>query len=241
MTERDPPKLPLLIKLMGMTTASNDGEALIAIRKANDLLRSADWTWERLLSGKVTVVEDPFAKIDTPNTRSDSGRGAPSTPKKPMDWGQPQTSSPPPSGFGTAAPGHTPRPQKPQPIASCHWCGDPVYDRSYVRGSNFFCSARCVLRYVQQPRTQQAPPPPPPKPSRPATFGLQAVRRNNYFGYCYCCGTPTAALGGYIMSDPNKHGAWICVCDSCNRNVDTLPSHPAKKQNASASSLLNGL
>src|SRR3972149_3706842 len=33
MASQDPPKLPLLIKLMGMTGSSNDTEALTAVRK----------------------------------------------------------------------------------------------------------------------------------------------------------------------------------------------------------------
>lgn len=56
----DLPKQELLIKLMGMTGSSSDGEALVAIRKANDLLRAAGWDWEKVLRGKIKVVENPF-------------------------------------------------------------------------------------------------------------------------------------------------------------------------------------
>jgi hypothetical protein len=60
------PKQELLIKLMGMTTASNDGEALNALRMANRLLDAAGWDWKRLIEGRITVVEDPFKSIHDP-------------------------------------------------------------------------------------------------------------------------------------------------------------------------------
>lgn len=101
MTDRDPPKLPLLIKLMGMTGSSNDSEALSAMRKANALLSTAGWTWERLLLGKVTVVNDPFNSIPTPDSTARYA-GAPQTPQRPQPTPppsrrpQPQYKSPPP-------------------------------------------------------------------------------------------------------------------------------------------------
>lgn len=60
------PKQELLIKLMGLTASSNDGEALTALRKATSLLATAGWDWDKLIRGKITVVEDPFARISDP-------------------------------------------------------------------------------------------------------------------------------------------------------------------------------
>lgn len=57
------PKQELLIKLLNMTTAE-DNVALVAVRKANALLSDAGWTWEQLLRGKITIVEDPFNHLD---------------------------------------------------------------------------------------------------------------------------------------------------------------------------------
>lgn len=59
-------KHQLLVKLLKMTTSSNDGEALTAMRKANDILASAGWDWDRLMAGKITVVGDPFANLGNP-------------------------------------------------------------------------------------------------------------------------------------------------------------------------------
>jgi hypothetical protein len=81
------PKQELLIKLMGMTTADNDGEALNALRKANALLRNAGWDWRKLIEGKITVVEDPFKTIDTPKTdRHGRMPSAPPRPQTPQDF-----------------------------------------------------------------------------------------------------------------------------------------------------------
>jgi hypothetical protein len=59
-------KHQLLVKLLKMTTSANDGEALTAMRKANDLLTAAGWDWDRLMAGKITVVGDPFANLGNP-------------------------------------------------------------------------------------------------------------------------------------------------------------------------------
>lgn len=56
----------LLVKLLKMTMSSNDGEALVAVRKANKLLAEAGWDWDRVMAGKITVVGDPFAGLARP-------------------------------------------------------------------------------------------------------------------------------------------------------------------------------
>ena len=40
----------ILIKMLGMTTSKHDGEALVAIRKANSILAENNLSWEQLLS-----------------------------------------------------------------------------------------------------------------------------------------------------------------------------------------------
>jgi hypothetical protein len=62
----DLPKQEMLAKLLKMTTSPNDGEALVAIRKANNLLTSAGWDWDKLLQGKIKIAADPFANLGTP-------------------------------------------------------------------------------------------------------------------------------------------------------------------------------
>jgi len=59
-------KQELLIKLLRMTASPNDGEALVALRKANTLLATAGWDWDKLINGKITVVADPFNNLADP-------------------------------------------------------------------------------------------------------------------------------------------------------------------------------
>jgi len=66
------PKEELLLKLLRLTTSMQDGEALAAIRKANDLLRNSKWDWDMLIRAKIKVVnlEDPFKTIAHPQNDS---------------------------------------------------------------------------------------------------------------------------------------------------------------------------
>lgn len=84
------PKQELLLKMLNMTTADNDGQALVAIRKANALLASAGWTWEKLLLGKIVVVADPFANIKSPDSNKKFAGSAPppQTPRAAKTLGQ---------------------------------------------------------------------------------------------------------------------------------------------------------
>ena len=67
------PNLGLLIKLLKLTTASNDAEALSAMRKANEQLIKFGGDWEALLRGKVTVIGDPFANTTSMPPPEDTG------------------------------------------------------------------------------------------------------------------------------------------------------------------------
>lgn len=87
MAEND---LTLLIKMMKMTTATEDTVALVALRKANDFIRnklSSDW--ESILTGKVTIIEDPFKSINIPRQYSPP-------PPRPKPQPRPQPAPPPP-------------------------------------------------------------------------------------------------------------------------------------------------
>lgn len=67
----DDPRFSTLIKLMKMTTSSNDAEALVAMRKANALLKeSFGGDWEALLRQKVTIINDPFEGMQAPPPKS---------------------------------------------------------------------------------------------------------------------------------------------------------------------------
>lgn len=94
-------KLDLLIKIMRMTESDNENMQLVALRKANSLLKEEKWDWERLLRGKVKLIADPFA----------------SQPKAPAPQARPATmtkpASPPPPPPPTYAPNVWPQGQRP--------------------------------------------------------------------------------------------------------------------------------
>jgi len=54
------PKLHLLTKLLAMTASANDGEALTAIRKANDILKEHGFTWQEVLSKQVGATSGNY-------------------------------------------------------------------------------------------------------------------------------------------------------------------------------------
>lgn len=90
----DLPRHELLRKILNMTTAENDNQALVAIRKANALLREAGWDWDRLLSGKIKIIADPWKGMAPP-------------PPRPAPSATSNGSTPPPQ----SAPRQAPRPQ----------------------------------------------------------------------------------------------------------------------------------
>jgi hypothetical protein len=124
----DLPKQELLIKLLKMSTSPNDGEALISIRKANDLLRNAGWDWDKLIHGKIKVIEDPFKSVEVPVNRNASARPAPPPPPRPRAQAPQPAAAPPP-------PRQPPPPPKPLGTKTniyagwCYCCGNPVQGR----------------------------------------------------------------------------------------------------------------
>ena len=62
-----------LIQIMGMTGSASDGEALNAVRKANEMLRSAGKTWADVLKEPSTS----FTKPSTPDYRTPPSKRKP--------------------------------------------------------------------------------------------------------------------------------------------------------------------
>lgn len=129
------PREELLRKMLNMTTSDNDGQALVAIRKANALLESAGWSWDKLLAAKIKIVENPFKNM--PNPIKPERVDAPPTTPYPPDSKQFAGAS---SGRWSATPPQPPRPTPPPRPASrglgltrsnmyanhCYCCGDYV-------------------------------------------------------------------------------------------------------------------
>jgi len=203
------PKQELLLKCLKMTTSDNDGEALAAMRRANALLVSAGWTWDKLIAAKIVVVGDPFASIAVPkNDTSDRG---------PMPFT-------PPSPRRTPAPPPRPTPPPPSPWYSPP---DPLDD-----AVNRIARQRAAdaLRAAQAAR--QAP----PKAASPYSSS-----KNNYAGWCWCCGNKVDIADGAIIkpsrwnprapsTKPNGNELWAIICTPCNNTRAFVPTTIASRQ-----------
>jgi hypothetical protein len=120
------PRQELLTKLLKMTTSANDGEALAAMRKANDLLARAGWDWDRLIAGKIRIVEDPFKNLQTPTGPTPASKSRPAyAPTPPMP--------PPPPQRPQTTPHTWPLGINPNRFASfCYCCGHEVVTNAGV-------------------------------------------------------------------------------------------------------------
>lgn len=121
----------LLVKLLKMTTSSNDGEALVAVRKANQLLAEAGWDWDRVMAGKITVVGDPFA-----------GLARPAPPQQPQQRQTPQPASQP-SGWARAS----------QSVASNVQGAQPGNPFRGPKAAAAFASVKAAQRATPQPQS----------------------------------------------------------------------------------------
>lgn len=133
-------QLDLLIKLLKMTASSNDGEAVVAVRKANECLKRMSTDWESLLRGKVTIIEDPFT------------RAAPA-PRQPTRSAPPPPPNAPPRAARSARTPFTTTPPSPpppqQPLNFCAAC------RQSYAGHTHVCSAAPYAAKVNQPAKQR--------------------------------------------------------------------------------------
>lgn len=201
------PKQDLLLKMLRMTESDNDGQALVAIRKANALLQSAGWTWEKLLSGKITVVADPFASMPEINREAPETRHAPATPP------------PPRRAASRTAAFHSwsPSPKQPRPAMPTYPPGAGMKWEWSPRGAIW----ESVKDYSY----------PPPNPLAVLDKEISS-RTNNYANHCYCCGTDVPHRDGFIFqgADFGLPSKWNTVCKSCNTTVKTIPRTPAKRK-----------
>ena len=133
-TETQERLLHLLIKVLGMTTSDNDNIALVAARRANDILEKLDTDWSKLIKGKVTIIADPFTNIVSP-------------PPSPVN-------RPPP------APSQQPRrPQAASPLPRCAHCATPMSKATVATRGYDFCSRACADAMFPPSRWKPAPPP----------------------------------------------------------------------------------
>lgn len=121
------PKLDLLIKMMGMTTSDNDNTALIALRKATAMLTANGWDWERLLRGKVKVINAPTFT----GPRVDVNPTVQAAPVRPMHP-TPNYSQPKPQPAPQPKPKPKPAPSWTQQPAAPQWSGNSAADITFT-------------------------------------------------------------------------------------------------------------
>jgi len=171
----DLPNLGKLIKLLKMTTSTNDNEALMFVRKANDELKKFGGDWDTLLRGKVTVIGDPFDGLNIPSTRmektatnpayrpSPSPAPRPSQPARPTSTRQKAPPAPPWSQVNpTPPPPPPPQPRRPRTniyAAKCRCCGIQVDAQAgiLISGSNGW-RVECVSCFKGQTTQSQSAP-----------------------------------------------------------------------------------
>jgi hypothetical protein len=131
--------LDKLIKLLKLTTSPNDAEALLAARKANEVLGNFGGDWEALLLSKVTIIADPFDNLPPmPPARSASPQAA--SPQAQAPFGtppRPQTVPPRPS------PPPPPPPPPPPLRRDCAHCGTSYNLLNGYGMQQRYCSNRC--------------------------------------------------------------------------------------------------
>jgi len=132
------PKQELLIKILNMTTSDNDNTALVAIRRANEFLGKNNWSWEKLITAKIKIVEDPFKNINVPQSGNFAGvRPNPPPPPprpaaRPTQFTHAYPNTPPPKPQAPPRPQPAPKPRAPLGVSTniyagnCWCCGDPV-------------------------------------------------------------------------------------------------------------------
>lgn len=132
--DRSTRTLDLLIKFLGMTGSSHDGEALAAMRKAAEYAVQLGG-WEALLRGKVKVIEDPFSKVAAPPPPSGPRAATNSPPRRGPPPPHPPWASPWGGTAGTASPPpKPPRASHPNLYAGHCWtCGILVGEKKGLR------------------------------------------------------------------------------------------------------------
>lgn len=219
------PKQELLLKLLNMTTAVEDNVSLIAIRKANELLKSNGWDWERLLQGKIKIVGDPWA--------STGAKYVPPTPEPaPSRRTAPRPSPPPPppEPWRGQVEWHTKTPEHPY----FNW--DTLrYQRFEHIPSGPTCIHRTSAHIHWNPDTSLYQ----RTPYTPKTKPIGSTWINKFMGHCFCCGTFVDAQKGFLFK---PHGRPELICTLCNSTSGTIvPLKAAKKQAASLNSILGSI
>lgn len=130
-----------LIKFMGMTQSSSEHEALVALRLANREIVKIGKSWAEILSGKVTVIADPFAGVPEPTDYNDRRRTTPPpVPDRPKaQWTPAAPPPPPPRPRPMRNQYSPPPPPPPPPKAKPQYKGPSIPSSNKFRTSCYMC------------------------------------------------------------------------------------------------------
>lgn len=213
------PKQDLLIKILGMTTSENDNQALVAIRKANALLRDNGWDWEKLIQGKIRIIEDPFKSVPSPSPQTGGGNVGPAyAPNRPRPAADPYATTRRPQGTTPSNPARpkpgtwAPSPPPPPPQAPA---ADPA---SWGANPNFATAAKAAPHHKHYLAT------------------------NKWANGCYCCGQYVAAGAGAVFKPGNFNAKAKVkpevICTKCDTDKSiSVPDYPHPKRHTHTANL----
>lgn len=196
MAEKPSEDFAKLIKLLKMTTSSNDGEALTAMRMANATLTRLGWDWDKLFAGKIKLIADPFA--------SPSLREPPAPKAAPQSQAKPNQAAPPRQPRTTQQAAATPVFPQRRIVdngGSCTFCGTHQQFRGLIYKHDasskwaFFCNQPCLADWKANGMQRKSGAP---------------LRPNLYAGHCVHCSNFVAKQQGFIQQNPT--GKWEVVC-----------------------------
>ena len=194
--------LTRLIKLLKLTTSTNNAEALLAMRKANEELKKLNKDWEEILTGRIMVVGDPFAATARPTIR-------PSAPP------QPKPAPPPPRSFSCYDCGMALR------AAQVHYHAGHKYCLACYQKATTVPCADCGMRTsnfqvpTYGPRHGQKLC---PSCYTNATNAKSTTITNKFGKACISCGTWVEAGSGKATKHAGTD-AWVVHHDTCDAKL----------------------
>lgn len=188
----DLPNLSKLIKLLKMTTSSNDSEAIAFMRRANLELEKFGGDWESLLRGKVTVIGDPFDGVEAPRpvhqSTSPVDQGAFTRPVQPTQRQAPRQ----------------PHPSSAQATSSWQQADAVVMaQKSAIAHAKADAKARLDAKA---------------KADADAARARTQPRSNLYAAKCRCCGDHVPVGAGFLIGTTN---GWRVECHGCHKGQTT--------------------
>lgn len=202
--------LDLLIKLLSTAThpTTPDNIALVAMRKAGDQLTKFKTDWAGLLKGRVTVVQDPFARTDAPQVKPRPAPSAtPPAPPPPPPPTQPRPSTNARDLNMAEAAGAISARNSGGRWTNPHPTGSAL-EAAWFKG---FDQERFRRAKAQRAQPRPTKPTPRPDPAATTTQAAQPRRTNQYPGKCYTCSRDVPAGSGFLAGK-GANGQYRVVC-----------------------------